>query len=527
MRVAGYGKREESGRAGLRAVRLTLRDRVRTADGLRPIGPPPDGVPEPAARRTVLSVAPPHSEPRATLPVSDARVSVIVAAYNAATVLPRCLDALFSQDYKDFEVIVVDDGSGDDTVAVASQWLGTGRLKVVRSPLNRGISATRNLGIEAATGEILAFIDADGYAASDWVSEIVRAFDDPSVGVVASTVFLADAPLTLNGAGGMMNRAGWAGDIAGGYDYWSAELVRDVVYAMGCGMAVRRETAAQLAPFDAHIRYSYDDTDYGIRVWRAGWRVVLADRAWIDHGHGQTAYDSPHKAFLCERHRVRVVLKHWPIGELPRWLWHEARAFRTASSYRRTLKLAAIRWNLRRLPELVSARWRLRGALRLPASLVVPSYAEGVETRSLPAPCSPRPAEACDAVRIDAPAHDAALLWGWYDIERDDGAPYRWSARHAAVYLRIVEPAHAVHLRYRVSPWPVGAVTIALYETERFTIAWTLTLPESPEVWRDERYAAELSSGEYILVFAAPEARAHPPVDGRPLVVGLREVSIA
>ncbi len=102
--------------------------------------------------------------------------SVIVVCWNAADVLGRCLEQLLAQDYANYEVIVVDDGSEDDTLAGRRGACLIGELRIVRSPRNRGCPHARNLGLRHAKGEIVAFIDADGFAAPSWLRHIVDAF---------------------------------------------------------------------------------------------------------------------------------------------------------------------------------------------------------------------------------------------------------------------------------------------------------------------------------------------------------------
>lgn len=88
-------------------------------------------------------------------------VSVIVPAYNAGKYLGECLDSILSQSYRETEIIVVDDGSTDNTAAVADGYaVADSRLRIIRTP-NRGVSAARNTGIETATGEWIMFADSD------------------------------------------------------------------------------------------------------------------------------------------------------------------------------------------------------------------------------------------------------------------------------------------------------------------------------------------------------------------------------
>jgi glycosyltransferase involved in cell wall biosynthesis len=117
-----------------------------------------------------------------------ARISVIVAAYNAEKTLSEALTSVFAQTYGDWELVVADDCSTDRTAEIAS---GFGeRVKVVRTPTNSGPSAARNLAVASANGELLAILDADDYWLPSFLEEQTRLFDvnggeASGVGIVA------------------------------------------------------------------------------------------------------------------------------------------------------------------------------------------------------------------------------------------------------------------------------------------------------------------------------------------------------
>ncbi len=113
--------------------------------------------------------------------VDTVSISVIVPAYNAAATLDACLRSLFGQTLRPVEVIVVDDASVDDTVAVALRC----GAKVLRRESNGGPGMARNDGARSALGDILAFTDADCIAPADWLERMVAAASEP--GVVAAT----------------------------------------------------------------------------------------------------------------------------------------------------------------------------------------------------------------------------------------------------------------------------------------------------------------------------------------------------
>ena len=114
------------------------------------------------------------------------RVSIIVPAYNEEKVLARTLEALLEAEYANKEIIVVDDGSKDNTYSVASEFSRRG-VKVVRR-LNGGKFAALNTGIAVSSGEIIMTVDADSMVARAAITEMVRGFEDPQVGGVAGNL---------------------------------------------------------------------------------------------------------------------------------------------------------------------------------------------------------------------------------------------------------------------------------------------------------------------------------------------------
>src|SRR4029079_12716421 len=122
------------------------------------------------------------------------RISVVVCSYNGEATLWRCLDALAQLDYPDYEVIVVDDGSTDRTAEIAAEF----DVRLIRTD-NEGLSAARNTGIEAATGEIVAFTDDDAWPDRDWLRYLAHGFAcGDHVGIGGPNLVPDDAGLVEN-----------------------------------------------------------------------------------------------------------------------------------------------------------------------------------------------------------------------------------------------------------------------------------------------------------------------------------------
>lgn len=101
-------------------------------------------------------------------------VSVIVAAFNASRYLEQCISSIVNQSYRDIEIILVDDGSTDATAEIMSSFAEKDRRIKVFSQGNRGASAARNLGISAAVGELITFVDADDWLNEDHIEHLAR-----------------------------------------------------------------------------------------------------------------------------------------------------------------------------------------------------------------------------------------------------------------------------------------------------------------------------------------------------------------
>lgn len=459
-----------------------------------------------------------------------ALASVIVVSWNSADVLGRCLDHLFAQDYTNREIVVIDDGSNDDTPAVAQNASKRGELVFVRSRRNRGCPSARNLGLRHAKGEIVAFIDADGFATPQWLGEVVRAFgDDPQVGGVASTVFFDDNPLVVNGAGGIVNRQGWAADLSMNQSYEGVRIAREALYPMGCGMALRRTALEHVGPFDDRMLNYYDDVDYGTRLWRAGYRVKVAPDAWIDHGFGAAGGDSPRKRLLCERHRMRVVLKHASAGALVRWAAWEARSLRTASMSIRLQKLRSIAWNMRHLPSSLATRWRLRRAQGVPGRLVEQSWGDGFPAGVAPR-LRPEPQSARAGVEIVDPDSAGQLLHGWFPPERVGERSFRWAGLRSAALVHLEEPARRMHLDYAHVPIDIGAIDVCIRRvgsSQPLTPVWATRLSWQYLARSVDNHPLALAPGDYEVVFKADRGWSDPPRETRSLVFALSSLSFA
>ena len=192
------------------------------------------------------------------------RVSVVIPAYNAAATLPETLDSVFRQSFTEFEVIVVDDGSTDATSDVLATY--GDRVRVLRKANEGKPAATRNLGVRAARGEYVAFLDADDCWTESKLELQVALLDRrPEVGLV----YTGDVTIDERGRRLRVNPCpvGARGRIHG------LLTVHNVM--VGSSVVARRRAIEEAGGFDEDLT-SIENWDLWIRIAR-GWAVDCVD----------------------------------------------------------------------------------------------------------------------------------------------------------------------------------------------------------------------------------------------------------
>jgi GT2 family glycosyltransferase len=214
--------------------------------------------------------------PASLLPETP-RVSVVICSYNGGRTLDQCLRSMLAIDYPDYEIIVVDDGSEDNTKEVLARFPQVRALH----QKNRGLSVARNVGLRAATGSIIAYTDSDCFADPAWLAQLVYQLKHAGAAAV--------------GGPNLSPPDGWlAACVAAAPGQPMHVLESDQVaeHIPGCNMAFRREALEAVNGFDPAYRKAGDDVDVCWRLQQAGYWITFAPGAFVWHHRRQnpTAY---------------------------------------------------------------------------------------------------------------------------------------------------------------------------------------------------------------------------------------------
>src|SRR5262245_20657598 len=224
-----------------------------------------DRRPKPALATVQNIFAGDHCDFRAT---PWPRVSVVVCGYNGARTLDECLQSLERLNYPNYEVIVVNDGSTDRTGQIVAKYA----VRAIHVE-NGGLSRARNLGIVAATGDIIAFLDSDAYADPDWLYFLVTTLEEHDAAAVGGPnlspphdPFLAQCI-----------------DCAPGNPIHVLTDDELAEHVPGCNMAFRKEKLAQIGNFDPAHRAAGDDVDVCWKLLFRGQTVAFNPAAVVWH----------------------------------------------------------------------------------------------------------------------------------------------------------------------------------------------------------------------------------------------------
>jgi GT2 family glycosyltransferase len=239
------------------------------------------------------------------------RVSVVIPVLNAARTLPRTLEALMALSPAPDEIVLVDNGSIDETPSRLRAFATAARTKVIllHEP-RRGASAARNTGARAATGDVVAFTDADCCPRADWLAALCAPLADSAAGAVAGR--LASTPprgvvetfsslFTLQAPTAAARHTRWTPS-AGGFPTGN--------------LAIRRDLLTRLGGFDESVAIYGEDYDLCARLYAAGAAIVYTPAAVVEHQHRVTLRPMLRQAFGFGRSHAWLMRRH-----LRRGLW--------------------------------------------------------------------------------------------------------------------------------------------------------------------------------------------------------------
>ena len=303
------------------------------------------------------------------------RVSIVIPTWNGLGDLQACIASIDRQTGVEVELMVVDNGSEDDSVV----WLEESGIKNLSLPRNLGFAVAVNLGVAHTEAPLVLVLNSDTVLEPDCLEHLVAALDaDPSLGGVQPRILQLvrgqagdpdDPEAIVYSLGQALTADGRARETAIGQAQGPSPIApREIFGLCGAACLFRREAFESLGGYDEQYFAFYEDVDLNVRARIAGWKFRLAPEAVVWHV-GNAAWNAgferpdAENARLVARNRLSTQVKFMPLGSLPRIMVIESGALVRATRERRLMftvagKVAA----LLRLPYLLRGRQAVKSS---------------------------------------------------------------------------------------------------------------------------------------------------------------------
>jgi len=243
-------------------------------------------------------------------------VSIIIPVYNRREEILVCLRSLSQINYKNVEIIIVDNGSDDQTQEAIKQEFS--RIIIIRNEENLMASPARNQGFMKAKGDYILFLDSDNKVSPDFLTEMVNLAEiDEKIGLVGPKMFCGDRENVIWYAGADINMLSSKTTYIGinNYDRGQFDQIREVQHIPNCSL-IKREVLDKIGLWNESYVMSYEEPDLSLRAKRVGYKIVFCPSAKIWHmgqisnTQSKIGFRSPKRAYYFARNRVVFMRQH-------------------------------------------------------------------------------------------------------------------------------------------------------------------------------------------------------------------------
>jgi GT2 family glycosyltransferase len=240
-------------------------------------------------------------------------ISIVIPNYNGKEHLRVCLESIRNQTYKDYEIILVDNNSKDDSIKFTEENFP--EVRIVKLNYNSGFAKAVNEGIKKSKGEYVLLLNNDTECESDFLSEMISGFKSEETGSVACKMLNFYDRSIIDNAGDFIKLRG--SPYARGFQKKDSGQYEKEEYIFGAcaGAAVyRKEVFEKAGYFDEDFFAYYEDVDMSFRMQIEGYKCFYNPKAVCYHKRGGTSGSmSGLETMLCEKNLVAVRLKNYPL----------------------------------------------------------------------------------------------------------------------------------------------------------------------------------------------------------------------
>lgn len=288
-------------------------------------------------------------------------VSIIIVNWNGKKYLEKCIKSLLAQSYKDFEIILVDNASTDDSLELVRHKFPM--VRIIQNKTNVGFAEGNNIGIEKSDGKLVALVNPDAFVDVDWLLTLVEVLEGFSgIAAVTGKIYYFGDKYGKDAVFCTWPKINCYS--ATPYNFHDNEPKSKVDYLSGAAMLVRREVIERIGKMDTGYFLFFEETDWCARMIRAGYDLVYIPEAKAWHVVSASVSDSQKKTYFLERNRIRFAIKNFDLDHLLVfyfYLFTETafvllRDIKNGNFTRAKIRLRAIVWNIFNIKKTILQR---------------------------------------------------------------------------------------------------------------------------------------------------------------------------
>lgn len=307
-------------------------------------------------------------------------ISVIILNYNGKGFLEDCVVSVLKSDYPNFEAILVDNGSSDDSVAIVEkEFSQDNRLKIIRNSQNLMFAGGNNTGILRAKGELIVILNNDTVVESNWLKEIAEAMQDERIAAAQTKMLVyGSSPAILDYTVNTMDRYGFCNSIGRGtIDRGQYDGTGEIFYAAGAALVLRKRVLGEVGLFDEKFGAHWEDVDLCWRIRLKGYKICFIPKAVVYHKGSITMTRFAKKtavSWYVRKNRIAGLIKNYSTANLIMnlpililiyfllFMWELISVRDTGYAISFPM---AILWNIENLPYLLKERKRIQKQIRI------------------------------------------------------------------------------------------------------------------------------------------------------------------
>jgi len=237
-------------------------------------------------------------------------VSIIILNYNAGNLLLNCVDSVFKSTYSNFEVLVVDNLSTDNSHITCKEKFK--KIQLIENKKNLGYCEGNNVGIRKANGEFIVILNPDTIVEPNWLNELISAYNKFGDGLYQPKHLSLTEKTIYMSAGNMLNIFGFGyAREKGKKDENQFNKIEEIGYASGTCLFTSSAVLKKIGLFDPFIFLYHDDLDLGWRASQLGIKSYYVPTSLIYHAESYSLKWTAEKFYWLERNRKYCILTHY------------------------------------------------------------------------------------------------------------------------------------------------------------------------------------------------------------------------